>query len=159
MDDTAIARAIHVLAILFWIGGVAMVTTVLLLSIRCFKEHAERAAFFEIVERRFARQARLTTLIAGASGFYMVQRLDLWDRFGSIEYWSVHAMLCVWLLFTLMLFVVEPLLLRHWFNARSKIAPRSTFALIQWLHWVMLGLSLVTVFGAVAGSHGMLLFG
>ena len=80
MDDTTIARAIHVLAILLWIGGVAMVTTVLLPSIRCFKERAERAAFFEMVERRFARQARLTTLIAGASGFYMVQRLDLWDR-------------------------------------------------------------------------------
>jgi uncharacterized membrane protein len=63
MDDATIARAIHVLAILLWIGGVAMVTTVLLPSIRCFKEHAKRAAFFEIVERRFARQARLTTLI------------------------------------------------------------------------------------------------
>ena len=159
MDDTTIARAIHVLAILLWIGGVAMVTTVLLPSIRCFKQRAERAAFFEMVERRFARQARLTTLIAGASGFYMVQRLDLWDRFRSIEYWWMHAMLCVWLLFTLMLFLVEPLLLRHWFNARFKIAPQATFALIQWFHWVMLGLSLVTVFGAVAGSHGMLLFG
>ena len=63
-----------------------------------------------MVERRFARQARLTTLIAGASGFYMVQRLDLLDRFSSIKYWWMHAMLFVWLLFTLMLFVVEPLL-------------------------------------------------
>ena len=71
----------------------------------------------------------------------------------------MHAMLCVWLLFTLMLFVAEPLFLHHWFDAHSRIAPQSTFALIQWLHWVMLGLSLVTVFGAVAGSHGMLLFG
>ena len=78
MDDTTIARAIHVLAILLWIGGVAMVTTVLLPSIRGFKQREERAAFFEMVERRFARQSRLTTLIAGASGFYMVQRLDLW---------------------------------------------------------------------------------
>ena len=42
----------------------------------------------------------------------MVQRLDLWDRFSSIKYWWMHAMLCVWLLFTLMLFVVEPLLKR-----------------------------------------------
>lgn len=113
MDDTTIARAIHVLAILLWIGGVAIVTTVLLPSIRCFKQRGEPAAFFKMIERRFARQARLTTLIAGASGFYMVQRLDLWDRFGSIEYWWMHAMLCVWLLFTLMLFVAEPLLLRH----------------------------------------------
>jgi hypothetical protein len=151
MDGSTIARAIHVLAILLWIGGVAMVTTVL------------RARGTSRVLRdgraTLRSQARLTTLIAGASSFYMVQRLDLWDRFGSIEYWWMHAMLCVWLLFTLMSFVAEPLFLHHWFDAHSRIAPQSTFALIQWLHWVMLGLSLVTVFGAVAGSHGMLLFG
>lgn len=30
MDDVTIALAIHVLAIVLWIGGVAMVTTILL---------------------------------------------------------------------------------------------------------------------------------
>jgi uncharacterized membrane protein len=30
MNDLAIARAIHVLAVIVWIGGVAMVTTVIL---------------------------------------------------------------------------------------------------------------------------------
>jgi hypothetical protein len=32
-------------------------------------------------------------------------------------------------------------------------------ALVQRLHWVMLTLSLITIAGAVAGSHGMLFFG
>jgi hypothetical protein len=27
-----------------------------------------------------------------ASGFYMVERLDLWDRFRDIEFWWMHAM-------------------------------------------------------------------
>jgi uncharacterized membrane protein len=155
MDNVTIARAIHVAAIVLWIGGVAMVTTVLLPAVRHFKSADERVAFFETVERRFAWQARVTTLIAGASGFYMVDRLGLWTSFFSIEYWWLAAMVLVWLLFTTMLFVAEPLFLDRWFQKRAKLAPEPTFALIQRLHWVLLILSLITIFGAVAGSHGL----
>jgi hypothetical protein len=31
--------------------------------------------------------------------------------------------------------------------------------LLQRLHWVLLMLSLITIFGAVAGSHGVSIFG
>ena len=65
MNDLAVARALHVAAILIWIGGVAMVTTVLLPAIRRLKGAAERQAFFEAVERRFAWQAQATRLPAG----------------------------------------------------------------------------------------------
>jgi uncharacterized membrane protein len=34
LNDLAIARAIHVLAVVVWIGGVAMVTTVILPIVR-----------------------------------------------------------------------------------------------------------------------------
>jgi len=78
IDDVALARAIHVIAVVFWIGGVAMVTTVLLPAVRRFKSPNERVAFFESVEHRFARQARLSTLITGLSGFYMMYRFNLW---------------------------------------------------------------------------------
>jgi uncharacterized membrane protein len=154
MDDLAIARAIHVLAIVFWIGGVALVTTVLLPAVRRFKASGERVAFFDIVERRFARQARLTTALAGLSGLYMVWRLDLWDRFRSAEYWWMHAMVGIWLLFTAMLFVIEPLFLHRWLARRAAVAPDATFALIERLHWLLLALSAATMLGAVAGSHG-----
>jgi uncharacterized membrane protein len=120
MDDVTIARAIHVLAIVFWIGGVAMVTTVLLPAVQRFKSAEERVAFFERVERRFAWQARVTTLIAGVSGFYMVDRLGLWTSCFSIEYWWLIAMVSIWLLFTAMLFGAEPLFLNRWFKERAK---------------------------------------
>ena len=71
----------------------------------------------------------------------------------------MHAMVGVWLLFSLILFIAEPVFLRRWFLARGKAAPDSTFRLIQWLHWVLLSLSILTILGAVAGSHGFLLFG
>ncbi len=155
MNDVAIMLAIHVLAVVLWIGGVAMVTTVLLPAVRRAKNPQERLAFFNTIERRFAWQARGTTLLAGASGFYMVDRLDLWSSFPSIEYWWLDAMVLLWLIFSMMLFVAEPLFLERWFEERAKRAPESTFALVQRLHWLLLALSLVTVFGAVAGSHGL----
>lgn len=159
MDDVVLALAVHVLAIVFWIGGVAMVTTVLLPAVRGLKVAGERLAFFETVERRFARQARLSTLLAGASGFYMVHRLNLWSGLGSLAYWWVWAMMLLWLLFTLVLFVAEPLFLDRWLQQRARRAPDGTFALVQRFHIVMLLLSVATVLGAVAGSHGVMLFG
>jgi uncharacterized membrane protein len=155
MNDVTIALAIHVLAVVLWIGGVAMVTTVLLPAVRRFKGAQERIAFFETIERRFAWQARGTTLIAGASGFYMVHRLNLWSAFLIVDYWWLGAMVAVWLLFTLMLFIAEPLWLDRWFEARARRAPENTLALLQRFHWFLLILSLATVVGAVAGSHGL----
>jgi len=158
MDDVTIALAIHVLAVVLWIGGVAMVTTVLLPAVRGFKSAEERIAFFETIERRFAWQARGTTLLAGASGFYMVYRLNLWSSFLTVAYWWLSAMVAVWLLFTLMLFIIEPLFLHRRLGPSARRAPQITFARLQRFHWIVLMLSLVTIFGAVAGSHGLSFF-
>jgi len=159
MADVTIALAVHVLSIVVWIGGVAMVTTVLLPAVRQSKAPQERIAFFAAIERRFAWQARVATLLAGISGFYMASRLNLWPDFARIDGWWLDAMLLVWLLFTLMLFVIEPLFFDRWVQSRARRAPDSTFALLQGLHWVLLTLSLVAIFGAVAGSHGIAIFG
>jgi uncharacterized membrane protein len=156
MNDLALARVLHVLGVVLWIGGVAMVTTVLLPAVRRLKAPEERVAFFETIERGFARQARVTTLVTGASGLYLVYRLNLWERFVHIEYWWMHAMALVWVLFTLMLFFLEPLFLHRWSMDRARRAPETTFAIISRLHWALLGASLLTVAGAVAGSHGFL---
>ena len=154
MDDAAIARAIHVFGVVLWIGGVAFVTTVLLPAVRRMKRPAERVAFFETIERRFAWQARVTTLLVGASGFYLTQVWDLWDRFTDVHFWWMHAMVLVWAVFTLMLFVAEPLVLHRWFLEHATKKPEQTFRLIQGMHWVLLIFSLITVIGATIGSHG-----
>ena len=158
MDGALIARVLHVLGVVLWIGGVAMVTTVLLPATKRMKTPSERIEFFESIERGFALQARVTTLVTGASGLYLVYELDLWQRFRHLEFWWMHAMVAVWVLFTLMLFVLEPMILHRWFNERVRDDPERVFALVIRLHWFLLGMSLVTVAGAVAGSHGYLLF-
>ena len=158
MDDVTVARALHVFSIVLWIGGVGFVTTVLLPSVRRLKAPHERIGFFDAVERRFAWQARIWTVLAGLTGLYMLGRLDLRDRFRYAAYWWMHAMIAVWLLFTVVLFVAEPLFLHRWLLARAKVKPEATFRFLEWLHRVWLILSLVTVAGAVAGTHGLLLF-
>ena len=154
MDDATIARALHVFGVVLWIGGVGFVTTVLLPAVRSMKDQSERVAFFEAVEGRFAWQARGTTILVGLSGLYMVHVWELWDRFTRFEYWWLHSMVFVWAVFSIMLFLAEPLFLHRWFLARATTKPVATFRLIQRLHWVLLAISLVTVLGATMGSHG-----
>jgi len=154
MDDASLARALHVFGVVLWIGGVGFVTTVLLPAVRRSVEPEQRVAFFERIEGRFAWQARGTTLLVGLSGFYLIERFDLWDRFSQIGFWWMHAMVFVWAVFSVMLFVAEPLFLHRWFHARAERDPDGTFRLIQRLHWALLSISLITVLGAVAGSHG-----
>jgi uncharacterized membrane protein len=158
MDDVTIARALHVFAVVFWIGGVGFVTTIVLPAVRRLKEPAERLALFDSIERRFAWQARATTLLTGLTGLYMLERLDLWGRFRLAGFWWMHAMVAVWLAFTVVLMVAEPLVLHRWLHASAKARPEATFALVQRLHWLLLGLSVITVLGAVAGAHGLVLF-
>jgi hypothetical protein len=113
-----------------------------------------RTEFFESVERRFALEARIATVLAAVSGFYMICALDLWDRFLEVHFWWMHAMVAVWAVFTLVLFVLEPLFLHRWFLERAKRDPDGTFRLVERLHWLLLSVSLITVFGAVVGAHG-----
>lgn len=154
MDELAIARALHVLGVVIWIGGVAMVTSVLLPALRDDPDQTDRLRAFERLERRFAAQARIATLLVGATGFVMTAEMDAWDRFTSAPFWWMHAMVFVWLLFTFVLFVAEPLFLHHLFARWAREAPETAFAWLHRAHWVILTISLVTVFGAVAGTHG-----
>jgi uncharacterized membrane protein len=158
MDDVTIARAFHVLFVVLWIGGVAFVTTVLLPSVRRLETPRERMELFDRIERRFANQARISTAVVGLTGLYMLYRFDMWNRFRDAAYWWLHAMVAVWLIFTAMLFVIEPFIMHRRLLARSEQRPETTYKRIEWLHRILLFISLVTVLGAVLGSHGLLLF-
>lgn len=158
MNEFVFARVLHVLAVVLWIGGVGMVTTILLPAIRASYPAAQRFAVFHTLEKRFASQARVTTLVTGLTGFYMVWRLDAWGRFRSPDFWWMHAMVLTWFAFTAMLFVIEPLFLDRLLSRRAASSPEATYRLVEWLHRLLLGFSLLTVAGAVAGSIGVNLF-
>jgi uncharacterized membrane protein len=75
-DDFALARAVHVLALVHWIGGVAAVTTIVLPRARALPNAKDAVAAFEAFERRFAQQVRVSILLVGLSGGYMLMKLS-----------------------------------------------------------------------------------
>lgn len=155
LNDFALARALHVFAVLIWIGGVAFVTLVLLPACRAIADPARQLELFESLEQRFAAIARITVILAGVSGVWLVQRLGVWERFSDpVGWWWMHGMVAVWTLFALMLFILEPFVLHKAFHARARRDPLGTMARIQRLHQILLTASLAVVLGAVAGSHG-----
>jgi uncharacterized membrane protein len=158
VTDVVIARVLHVLAVVIWIGGVSMATTVVLPAVRRGDLGEKQLQAFRAVEHGFVWQARVAVIVVGLTGFYMAWRLDLWDRFRSAEFWWMHAMVCVWLLFAFVLFVAEPFILHRHFGRWATARPQIAFAWLHRAHWVLLLLSLMTIVGAVAGSHGWSMF-
>jgi uncharacterized membrane protein len=158
MDDVIIARALHVLAVVIWIGGVAMATTVALPAVRHGELGSDKFQAFQAIEHRFAWQVRTAIIVVGLTGFYMTWRLDLWDRFRTVGFWWMHAMVCLWLLFAFVLFIAEPFILHRHFRGWATARPEVAFAWLHRAHWVLLALSVVTILGAVAGSQGWSIF-
>jgi len=158
MDYFTLARVVHVLAVVLWIGGVAMVTTVIIPAVKDMHSIEEQYQTFEKIEGKFSLQAKITVLVTGLTGFYMLYELDAWNRYLDYRFWWLHAMTIIWILFMLILFVLEPLILHKLFKKQVQKNPGKTFNIIHILHWVLLLLSLLTVAGAVAGSHGWFIF-
>ena len=99
-----------------------MVTTVLLPAIRRSTPPAEQYRLFERIEHRFAAQARWSTQLVGASGLAMLWLTDSWARLINTGW--LHLMLAVYAVFTLMLFVLEPLLIHRLLAGWARQNPR-----------------------------------
>lgn len=153
MDDMTIVRAIHVVAVLFWIGGVGFVTTVLMPTLTASERPEDRLRRFQQIEGRFAWQARLWVLLAGGSGLWMIWRADMWSRFADSRYWWMHLMAALWVVFALMLFVIEPLHLHRRLAVTNR--PEKDFSSMLRMHQLLLAFGILTILGAVGGSHGL----
>jgi uncharacterized membrane protein len=154
VDDFALARAIHVLALVHWIGGVAMVTTIVLPHARKIADAKAAIAAFEAFERRFAPQARISILLAGLSGLYMLAKLDAWDRFQYASYWWLHLMVAIWGVFAIMIYILEPLVIHRIFYEFAMQDKNRAFAIATRLHAIALTVSVVAIGAGVVGAHG-----
>jgi uncharacterized membrane protein len=154
IDGVALARAIHVLALVHWIGGVAAVTTIVLPRARGLLNAKDAVAAFEAFERPFAQQVRISILLVGLSGVYMLSKLDAWDRFKYASFWWMHLMVAVWVLFALMVYVLEPIVIDRLFHNYALRQKDRAFALATRLHAVALLVSALAIVATVLGSHG-----
>jgi hypothetical protein len=110
---------------------------------------------FEELESASPGKLKISVTLAGLTGFYMTYRLDAWDRFADPQYWWMTAMLSVWAIFSIILFIAEPLFLHAWFRRRAAHDPETTFALVLRGHWVLLIGTIATITGATLGAHGV----
>jgi len=154
IDWLSVARAVHVVAIIHWIGGLLFVTLVILPSL-LETEAPRRLTLFDALERRFATQARASTLLVGLSGFYMLYSYELWGRVADPRFWWLDAMIGLWAVFTIMLFIAEPLFLHAWFDARARRDPDGAFRGVLRGHRVLSVVAVITVLGAIGGAHGL----
>lgn len=154
LDLFTLARCLHVVAIVGWIGGGWFVTFTVMPAIVRAEPPSARLAAFHRIEQGFARQARFWVLLAGASGLWMTYQADLWDRFLQSGFWWMHAMIALWTVFAAMLFVAEPLVLHR--RMASSTKPEADFARMVALHRLLSLAALVTVAGAMAGAHGLI---
>ncbi|HJP99089.1 MAG TPA: hypothetical protein VJ862_11050 [Rhodanobacteraceae bacterium] len=142
-----ILLAMHVLGVVWWIGGVATVTATLL-PIFNRLPGPERLQWIRQLEHRFANQARAAVVLVGITGFWMLALTGGFARIGFRYGWWIDLMLLVWVLFAVMLFVAEPLEL----PARAGLIhkPRAFLA----LHAALLTLALLAIACGAIGARG-----
>jgi uncharacterized membrane protein len=154
IDDLALARAFHVLALVHWIGGLAVVTTIVLPQARALSDARDAVAAFEAFERPFAAQVRVSILLVGLSGLYMLVKLDAWDRFRYAAFWWLDLMVAVWALFALMVYGLEPLVLHRRFRELALRDKNRAFATATGFHAIVLVISAFAIVAGVLGAHG-----
>ena len=147
------ALAVHMLAVVWWIGGLAFVTLVFLPALRHGLDDDPRR-LFSAIEHRFSRQARLAVVLTGLSGAYLLYALHAWAWLTMPRFWWLQAMIAYWLVFALALFVAEPLGVFERLLGRGD-DPRRAWRYFHRLHALLLLAGVIIVGGAVAGSHGL----
>ena len=63
-------------------------------------------------------------------------------------------MTLLWLIFTFVIFVAEPLFLHAWFIRQAEATPERALALATRFHQIMTLLSLIVIAAAIYGVHG-----
>lgn len=154
MDTLTLARAIHVLSVVIWMGGVTFVTIVLIPTVRGSSFKQDQLSIFNTIENQFASIARWMVLLAGLSGLYMTYRLDAWSRFFELRFFWMHAMVAVWLMFFIALFVIEPFFLKNHGRMVKGESGIIDLRKTQIVHSIILVLSLITIAVSVMGVHG-----
>ena len=153
LNDIELARALHVLFVVHWIGGVTFVTLVALPVARASADAAKGWALFEAIEQRFSAQVKWSIPLAGLSGLWMAWRLDLWAEFADPTFWWLDAMVLVWALFMVLVFIVEPIAYAR-LKAQAALDPAAVLRRLSRAHLVLLAAAIITILGAVAGSSG-----
>ncbi|MBI5970167.1 MAG: hypothetical protein HY884_03325 [Deltaproteobacteria bacterium] len=153
---------IHILTVILWIGGLAFVTIIVLPMAISAKDPLQKVLMFQRVEHRFAKIARFYNLLTGATGFIMLFMTG-WHR--MLFTWvgaPLTFMTLVWVFWFVMLFGLEPLVIKKMLEKMLKQEPKAdidaVFVKLNRMHWFMVMISLLAAAAGVLTAHGLTLF-
>ncbi|MFN3739202.1 MAG: hypothetical protein ACK4TF_00825 [Thermodesulfovibrionales bacterium] len=147
-----VLTAIHVITIILWIGGVAFVTINIFPILMRMEDSLEKIRYFQAVENRFARQARLYAIVAGITGAVILFLENGWSGIFSKRGLGILIMLLAWLVYVLIL-TFERNIFKVLFKDTTQDVSKIFFKL-NVFHWFILTVSFLAVFSGVYLGHG-----
>lgn len=145
--------AIHVITIVLWIGGVAFVTIIIFPMLLRMEGSIEKVIFFQGVEHRFAKLAKIYVTIAGVTGFLILYINNGYAILFTSDGIGITLMLIAWLFYVLVLLFEKKIFMKL-FSQPEKLDTAKIFFRLSLFHWVILVLSLVAVGAGVWTGHG-----
>lgn len=145
--------AIHVVTVVLWIGGVSFVTIIIFPMLLKMEDSFEKVMMFQRVENRFAKQARIYSIITGVTGgllLYLEKGYSLIFTRAGI---GITIMFIAWLIYVLVL-LFEKNIFKTLFSQTEKLDTAKIFFSLNIFHWFLLGLSLLAVGAGVWTGHG-----
>ena len=157
-DLLAVVRAIHVLVVTFWIGGIFFITFILHPAIIRAAPPAGRHKLFKAMHHPFGKLTRWSIVLVGLTGLYMLDEMDMWQRFLDPHAWYLHLMVLVWGFEAFMRFVYGPLHMHPRNDQWAETKPDAVFAgMVQRQRFIGL-VSIPAILAAAMGAHGYLPF-
>ncbi len=149
---------IHLLTVILWIGGLAFVTMIVLPMAIKTPDALQKVLLFQRVEHRFAGIARFYNLVTGVTGFVMMFMTG-WHRTlftrGGIP---LTVMTLVWVFWFVMLFGLEPIIIRKMLDNMAKGGAKleidTIFIRLNRLHYFMVAISLIASAAGALVAHG-----
>ncbi|MCK4847217.1 MAG: hypothetical protein KAS88_06035, partial [Deltaproteobacteria bacterium] len=107
-------HTVHLLTVILWIGGLGFITILMLPMIIRMEDPLGKVLLFNRIEQKFAPLARVYNVIVGVSGFTLLYMTGAYrDIFTfTIESLPLLFMAVVWVFWAVMLFVLEPIVVR-----------------------------------------------
>jgi uncharacterized membrane protein len=151
--SVSILIAVHVLGVVVWIGGVAFVTMIVFPMITRMEDSFEKVLFFQGIEHRFAGIAKSAVVVVGLTGGWLLYITGEWRILFSVAGIGPTLMLIVWM-FYLFVLLFEGRIFKMIFKGSAQQDSVKIFSLLARFHWVVLGLSLLTIGVGVWAGHG-----
>jgi uncharacterized membrane protein len=113
----------------------------------------EKIVLFQGIEHRFAKIAKLSVIIVGLTGAWLLYITDEWKILFKTTGIGPTLMLIVWVFYSLIL-LFESKLFKFIFRGNAQQDTSKVFFRLTVFHWVILGLSLSAVVIGVWTGHG-----